>query len=52
MIRILIVEDEKPISEFMRMSLKRAGYDCTCVYDGLQAADILERALRSAGEGM
>ena len=43
MIRILIVEDEKPISNLMRMSLSRAGYHCTCVYDGLAAADLLER---------
>lgn len=43
MIRILIVEDEKPISELMRLSLGKAGYNCRCVYDGGQAADILER---------
>ncbi|MCD7770057.1 MAG: response regulator transcription factor [Oscillospiraceae bacterium] len=43
MIRILVVEDERPISELIRMSLQRAGYSCTCVYDGLAAADTLER---------
>lgn len=42
MIKILIVEDERPISEFIRMSLKKAGYSCTCVYDGAAAADLLE----------
>ena len=42
MIRILIVEDEKPISNLIRMSLSRAGYGCTCVYDGTAAADLLE----------
>jgi len=42
MIQILIVEDEKPISSLIRMSLSRAGYGCTCVYDGSAAADILE----------
>lgn len=42
MIRILIVEDEKPISNLIRMSLTKTGYDCTCVYDGIAAADILE----------
>lgn len=30
MIRILIVEDEKPISELMRLSLTKAGYSCHC----------------------
>ena len=38
---ILIVEDEKPISELMRLSLRKAGYQTTCAYDGAQAADLL-----------
>lgn len=42
MIEILIVEDEHPISNLIRMSLTRAGYSCTCVYDGIAAADLLE----------
>lgn len=43
MIRILIVEDEKPISELIRLSLTRAGYRCECACDGLAAADMLEK---------
>ena len=43
MIRILIVEDEKPIAELIRLSLRRAGYHWQCVYNGLAAADVLER---------
>jgi DNA-binding response OmpR family regulator len=43
LIKILIVEDEKPISDLLKMSLTKAGYVCTCVYDGLVAADILEK---------
>ena len=43
MIRVLIVEDEKPIAELVRMSLSGAGYSCTCVYDGLAAADRIEK---------
>lgn len=42
MIRILIVEDEKPISNLIRMSLTREGYRCTCAFDGVGAADLLE----------
>ncbi len=42
MIRILIVEDEKPISDLILWNLTKAGYCCTCAYDGLEAADILE----------
>ena len=42
MLKILIVEDEKPISDLIRLNLKKAGYDCTAVYDGKAAADLLE----------
>lgn len=43
MLRVLIVEDEKPISELIRISLAGAGYQCVCVYDGLAAADRIEQ---------
>ena len=43
MIRILIVEDEKPISNLIRLSLTKEGYSCACAYDGAEAADLLER---------
>ena len=42
MIRILIVEDEKPIANLIDLNLSGCGYQCTCVYDGISAADILE----------
>lgn len=42
MIHILVVEDEYPISNLIKMSLEDAGYVCTCVYDGLTAANLLE----------
>lgn len=42
MLQILVVEDERPISNLIRMNLTRAGYDCTCVYDGLAAVDALD----------
>lgn len=42
MIRVLIVEDEKPISDLIKLSLTKAGYSCTCAYDGATAANILE----------
>ncbi len=42
MIKILIVEDEKPISDLIKMSLLGEGYHCTCAYDGQEAADIIE----------
>ena len=43
MIRILTVEDEKPISNLIRISLEKAGYSCTCAYDGAEAAEFLEK---------
>lgn len=42
MIDILIVEDEMPIRELLRMSLTGAGYRCICCDNGLKAADLLE----------
>ena len=45
MIRVLIVEDEKPISDLMKLSLSKAGYSCVCAYDGAEAANILEKEL-------
>lgn len=42
MIEILIIEDEKPISNLIRLSLSKQGYVCTCVYNGAEAADLLE----------
>ncbi|MBR6223724.1 MAG: response regulator transcription factor [Lachnospiraceae bacterium] len=42
MIKILVVEDEKPISDLIRMNLEDQGFDITCAYDGMQAADLLE----------
>ena len=43
MIEILIVEDEQPISELLRLSLTKAGYHCTCAPDGVAAANCVER---------
>jgi DNA-binding response OmpR family regulator len=42
MVKILIVEDEKPISDMMVMSLKLMGYHCTALYNGMDAANLLE----------
>lgn len=39
MIKILIVEDEEPISDLIRMNLVKAGYHCVCAFDGNEAAD-------------
>lgn len=41
--RILIVEDEKPISNLLYINLRDEGYDCTCAMDGMEAADLIEQ---------
>ncbi len=41
MIKVLVVEDEKAISDLISMNLEDAGYQCTCVYNGMAAADLL-----------
>lgn len=43
MIRILVVEDEKPILDLLDMSLTAAGYACDCLSTGTGAADAVEK---------
>lgn len=43
MVRILAVDDERPITELLRVSLTRAGYQCVCAYDGVEAANLIEK---------
>lgn len=42
MIKILIVEDEKPISNLIRISLKNAGYFCDQAMDGGEAIEKID----------
>ncbi|GFI70011.1 sensory transduction protein regX3 [Lachnospiraceae bacterium] len=43
MIRILIVDDEKPICDLIDLNLSVSGYHCKAVQDGLEAIDLIER---------
>ena len=43
MVNIMIVEDEKPISNLIALSLKKVGYHSECAYDGLSAIDMIEK---------
>ena len=38
--RILIVEDEEPISNLIKINLITEGYMCKCVFNGIDAANI------------
>lgn len=42
MIKILIVDDEKPICDLIDINLSAAGYHCKTVQDGLEAIDMIE----------
>lgn len=42
MVKIMIVEDEEPISNLIRLSVKKAGYLYDCAYDGEEAAEKLQ----------
>ena len=43
MIKILIVDDEKPICDLIDINLSAAGYHCKTVQDGLKAIDLIDR---------
>ena len=43
MIKILIVDDERPICDLIDLNLSSAGYHCTSVQDGLEAIDRIEK---------
>lgn len=43
MIKILIVEDEEPISNLIKVNIQNAGYECECAFDGQEAADKIEK---------
>lgn len=43
MIKILIVEDEEAISDLIRMNLIKAGYTCYTAFDGMTAADMMDK---------
>ncbi len=41
--RILVVDDEESIREFLDIMLRKEGYDVTCVEDGQKAIDMLKK---------
>lgn len=43
MIKILIVDDEKPICDLIDMNLTASGYQCVSVQDGLEALSLIEQ---------
>ncbi|MDO4304230.1 MAG: response regulator transcription factor [Bacillota bacterium] len=43
MIKILIVDDEKPICDLIDLNLSASGYHCTAVQDGLEAIEMIEK---------
>ena len=43
MIKILIVDDEKPICDLIDLNLSSAGYHCTTAQDGIRAIELVEK---------
>ena len=43
MIKVLIVDDERPICDLIHMTLTASGYHCTSVQDGLSALEMIEK---------
>lgn len=43
MLKVLVVEDEKAISNLICVNLNAQGYRCFCAYDGAEAADMIEQ---------
>ena len=43
MIKILIVDDEKPICDLIDLNLSASGYQCRAVQNGLDAIDLIEK---------
>src|SRR5690606_22869975 len=41
--RILVVDDEESIREFLDIMLRKEGYEVTCVEDGQKAIDLLKK---------
>lgn len=41
--RILVVDDEESIREFLEIMLKKEGYEVTCAEDGARAIDLLSK---------
>lgn len=42
MIKVLIVDDEKPICDLIDLNLSASGYQCTAVQDGAKALQLIE----------
>lgn len=43
--KILIIEDERPLADSLKALLEQRGFDVECVYDGLSGAEYAELAL-------
>jgi two-component system phosphate regulon response regulator PhoB len=41
--KILVIEDDRDISELVTYNLEREGYDIACLYDGAQAVDLVRK---------
>lgn len=41
-LKVLVVDDEKPIAEILKFNLENEGYEVVCAYDGNEAVELAE----------
>src|SRR5699024_4015055 len=41
-LKVLVVDEEKPIAEILKFNLENEGYEVVCAYDGNEAVEIAE----------
>ena len=42
-LKILVVDDEKPIAEILKFNLEKEGYEVICAFDGNDAIELAEK---------
>src|SRR5690625_2098979 len=42
-LKILVVDDEKPIADILKFNLEKEGYEVVCAYDGYDAIELAEK---------
>jgi two-component system response regulator VicR len=42
-LKVLVVDDEKPIADILKFNLENEGYQVVCAYDGIEAIELAEK---------
>ncbi|MGE5701943.1 MAG: DNA-binding response regulator, partial [Clostridia bacterium] len=41
--KLLVVDDERPIADILKFTLEKEGYQVVCAYDGDEAIQLVQR---------